>query len=93
MTGWCGFDYKVISGDRLMKYDGSSWSEVKEVPYMVEGNEMSIAIPIKALGLHADSVSFRFKWADNMQKEDPMDWYVNGDTAPGSRFCYIYQEE
>jgi len=21
---------------------------------------------------------------------DPLDWYVNGDTAPGGRFNYIY---
>ena len=43
--------------------------------------------------MNDDSVSFQFKWADNMQKEDPMDWYVNGDTAPGSRFNYIYKEK
>ena len=50
-------------------------------------------IPIEGLEMNGDSVSFQFKWADNMQKEDPMDWYVNGDTAPGSRFNYIYKEK
>jgi hypothetical protein len=32
-----------------------------------------------------------FKWSDNMQSEDPMDWYVNGDAAPGARFNYHYK--
>ena len=22
--------------------------------------------------------------------DDPLDWYVNGDVAPGGRFNYIY---
>ena len=92
-TGWCGYDYKVISGDRLMRYDGDSWREVAKVAHVVDGNEMSITVPIEGLEMNGDSVSFQFKWADNMQKEDPMDWYVNGDTAPGSRFNYIYKEK
>lgn len=92
-TGWCGYDYKVISGDRLMRYDGDSWREVAKVAHVVDGNEMSITVPIEGLEMNDDSVSFQFKWADNMQKEDPMDWYVNGDTAPGSRFNYIYKEK
>jgi len=32
-----------------------------------------------------------FKWSDNMQNEgDIMDFYVNGDVAPGGRFKYQY---
>lgn len=75
-----------------MKYDGESWNEMDEVSYTVERNEMSVTIPIKLLGLNTDSVSFQFKWADNMQKENPMEWYVNGDAAPGSRYSYVYKE-
>ena len=36
-------------------------------------------------------LDFEFKWSDNMQNDDdPLDWYVNGDMAPGGRFNYIY---
>ncbi len=38
-------------------------------------------------------VKFQFKWSDNMQDEgNIMDFYVNGDTMPGGRFNYQYEE-
>jgi len=38
-----------------------------------------------------DPASFKFKWSDNMQDDnDPLDWYVYGDVAPGGRFNYMY---
>ena len=46
--------------------------------------------PKRLLGVN-DNLSFEFKWNDNMQHPgDIMDFYVNGDTAPGGRFNYIY---
>lgn len=38
-----------------------------------------------------DDVDIEFKWNDNMQENgNIMDFYVNGDTAPGGRFNYVY---
>ena len=43
------------------------------------------------LGIGDGPVDIEFKWNDNMQEEgNIMDFYVNGDTAPGSRFNYVY---
>ena len=36
-------------------------------------NQSSISKPIPT----------EFKWFDNRQSDDPMDFYVNGDAAPG----------
>lgn len=39
-------------------------------------------------------VDIEFKWNDNMQEpENIMDFYANGDTAPGGRFNYVYTGE
>ena len=38
-------------------------------------------------------LNFEFKWNDNMQENgNIMDFYVNGDTAPGGRFNFVYCE-
>jgi len=49
------------------------------------------SFPLRAISKSKEALNFEFKWSDNMQKEDPMDWYVNGDVAPGGRFNYVYQ--
>ena len=47
------------------------------------------------MGLTPDQpLDFEFKWSDNMQDEgNIMDFYVNGDAAPGGRFNYVYTEQ
>lgn len=91
-TGWCGYDYKVVSGNKLMKYTNNQWIQVDELFCLIERNEMSISIPIEKIEQGNKPLFLHFKWADNMQIENPMDWYVNGDTAPGSRFSYVFME-
>ncbi|GAB3931360.1 hypothetical protein [Mucilaginibacter myungsuensis] len=86
--GWVGYNYRVIYGNQLQRYDGKKWVNTAKLTRVLKGNEMMIAIPLKALKLN-DNLDLEFKWADNMQTEDPMDWYVNGDTAPGARFNFV----
>ena len=63
-----------------------------EVDYAVEGNRMEIRIPRALLNL-SGSLDFEFKWSDNMQDEgNIMDFYSNGDVAPGGRFNFVYTE-
>ena len=52
---------------------------------------LEIAVPKSVLNV-GDTLGFEFKWNDNMQSPgDIMDFYVNGDTAPGGRFNYLYE--
>ena len=52
---------------------------------------MLIVVPLAALGLSANSVSFEFKVADNVTDyTDIMDYYVTGDSAPIGRLRYAY---
>ena len=41
--------------------------------------------------VRARDVRFNFKLSDNMQTDgDVMDFYQNGDVAPGGRFTFVY---
>ncbi len=51
---------------------------------------MQLRVPRSAVGME-NFVSFNFKLSDNMQKEgDIMDFYLNGDVAPGGRFTFRF---
>lgn len=58
----------------------------------VIGNILQLKIPRAALSLDStDEVKFNFKWSDNMQTDgDIMDFYTNGDVAPGGRFTFVF---
>ncbi|WP_221394345.1 hypothetical protein [Dyadobacter sp. NIV53] len=92
-TGWKGYDYRITGGKTLQKYSGSSWKNVKNVSFKVAGNEMMITVPRKEIPDFTNTLNFEFKWSDNMQNDsDPLDWYVNGDAAPGGRFNFMVTE-
>jgi len=97
-TGWEGYDYLVNRSSPgktavLEKStDGWAWTKIGVVDYAVSGNRMEIRIP-KSLLQIKDKVNIEFKWSDNMQNEgDLMDFYINGDVAPGGRFNYLFSE-
>ena len=72
---------------------GWSWQTIGQIKYVAKKNQMALAIPRKLLGLEPGSanVNLFFKWADNLQNpHDPIDFYLNGDTVPNSRFKYLY---
>jgi len=90
-TGWLGYDYRVVGGNKLQKYVNGKWDDFKKTKAVVEGNKLMVTIPLKYFSMENNKLDFEFKWSDNMQNdEDPLDWYVNGDVAPGGRFNYIY---
>lgn len=91
-TGWNGYDYRVVGGDRLQQFSDNGWKDTKlnKLRYRVLNNELMITLPLKALQIPSGSLNIEFKWSDNMQAADPLDWYVNGDAAPGGRFNYQY---
>ncbi len=98
---WEGFQYilsrRNVGEDytRLERSTGGwNWEIVYDyVEYKVAENKMELAIPRYALGLdNAKTIDIEFKWFDNMQHEgDPLEFYLNGDTAPNQRFAYSYR--
>ena len=98
-TGWNGYDFIV---NRVSPHSHKAvlesnvqgiwmWQKAADVRFEARGNKLAIAIPRSLLGIGAGDVDIEFKWNDNMQREgDIMDFYQNGDTAPGGRFNYVY---
>lgn len=98
-TGWYGYDYALnINGPdgnqlRISHCIGSKWlwMPAGKADFVVNGNVLEVAVPKSALKLSGD-IDFEFKWSDNMQTTDNiMDFYVNGDCAPGGRFNYRFR--
>lgn len=95
---WEGFEYVVnrvspTSAQVTLERSKGGWSfeTVGQVAYKVTGSTLVIKIPKSYLGITSDKFTVNFKWNDNMQKDgDIMDFYSNGDTAPGGRFMYTY---
>ncbi len=93
-TGWYGYDYRIVKGKLLQQYDNRQMAEVnaKTIKYEVDKNRMMITVPLLLMPRLSKPLRFEFKWSDNMQNADALDWYVNGDAAPGGRFNYQYGE-
>ena len=73
---------------------GWNWEKVGDVDYSVKGKRLQLKIPKSMVEIKDDNMVINFKWSDNMQNEgDIMDFYVNGDVAPGGRFKYQYMTE
>ena len=98
-TGWEGYDFVVnrtspTDSATVEKSTNSwSWFPVGKADYSVNGNMLVLKIKRSVLGI-GSALNFEFKWSDNMQEDgNIMDFYVNGDVAPGGRFNYVYQTQ
>lgn len=97
-ANWEGFEYIInrenASSDKvIIEKSTGGWNFYKsgEAEYTVDGNVMKLKISVSAIGLSSNNVKFNFKLSDNMQDDgDIMDFYVNGDAAPGGRFTFVY---
>lgn len=98
-ANWEGFEY-IINRDsasettvKIEKSTGGwSFEETGTAKYTANGNVMQLSVPRNTLGLSSDEeVHFNFKLSDNMQSDgDIMDFYRNGDVAPGGRFMFAF---
>ena len=100
-TGWNGYDYVV---NRVSPHGNKAivekniggrweWKPVALTKFAVSNNRLELEISRSVLGLPGKEINLEFKWNDNMQeKGNIMDFYVNGDTAPGGRFNFVYSE-
>jgi len=99
-TGWEGYDYvlnRTSPTDSVTVEKSTNsweWTKTGAAEYVIDGKTLVIKIKRSSLGLTGSSpLNFEFKWSDNMQEDgNIMDFYVNGDVAPGERFNYIYNE-
>ncbi len=98
-ANWEGFEYIVNrsnaneSSVTVEKSTGGwAFEETGSASYTVNGNVMQLCVPRSALGLeNGNEVHFNFKLSDNMQADgDIMDFYQNGDVAPGGRFMFAF---
>jgi len=90
-TGWMGYDLRINKGKELQKYVEGKWETISQVNVKNEANRLMYSFPLSWLSTGTGVLNFEFKWSDNMQQEEPMDWYLNGDVAPEGRLNYIYQ--
>lgn len=67
------------------------WELLGETKFAVNDNKLELEIKRDLLNLSGNEIDIEFKWNDNMQENgNIMDFYVNGDTAPGGRFNFVY---
>lgn len=97
-TGWHGYDYVInrtspTATEVVIEkcVDNKwQWEQAGTGKYAVTDNVLEIAVSRSVLALD-NGIDIEFKWNDNMQQPgNIMDFYVNGDTAPGGRFNYVY---
>ncbi len=92
-TGWLGYDFVINRAGagtlERNRAQGFAWAPAGKTKWRVQGNDLELVIPWKALGLKSPPATLDFKWADNcLQALDWSDFTVNGDTAPNDRFNY-----
>ena len=95
-TGWEGYDFVLgtyAKGGQAILTNPLG-EEVAKVDFKKDGSKMEIAIPRSQLGLPPGQLlDLEFKWIDNLDPQgDIMEFYLNGDAAPGGRFNYHYPE-
>jgi hypothetical protein len=98
-TGWEGYDLVInhLNPGKAAVIEKSDkewkWERVGEAQYSIRNNRMELRISRTLIGDLDKNLDFEFKWSDNMQEDgNIMDFYVNGDVAPGGRFNFVYSE-
>ena len=98
-TGWYGYDFIVNrvspKGNKAMIEKNVAgrweWEPVTQTRFAVTNNKLEMEINRRILNLNGKDIAIEFKWNDNMlENGNIMDFYVNGDTAPGGRFNFVY---
>ena len=98
-TGWNGYDFVInrVSPKGKAAFveknigDRWEWEVAGKARFAVNANKLELMIEKQLLNLAGRDIDIEFKWNDNMQENgNIMDFYVNGDTAPGGRFNFVY---
>jgi len=98
-TGWNGYDVIVNrvspKGNKAIVeknvHGRWEWEPLAETKFAVNNRQLELQIKRSILNLGDKEIDIEFKWNDNMQENgNIMDFYTNGDTAPGGRFNFVY---
>lgn len=101
-TGWEGYDIAINRNapangvtaiekhQRTLDGNTFTWSTIGEAKIDIKDNSLVIAVQRDLFG--EGGLNFEFKWSDNMQDANIMDFYKNGDCAPMGRFNYLFKE-
>jgi hypothetical protein len=101
-TGWNGYDIlinrvspknnqAVIEKNVAGRWE---WEPVGEAKFAVNNNKIELKIMRSLLNILGKKIDIEFKWNDNMHENgNIMDFYVNGDSAPGGRFNFVFSEQ
>ncbi|MBN1816004.1 MAG: hypothetical protein JW828_01500 [Sedimentisphaerales bacterium] len=97
-TGWHGYDLLInkevaISANTSVHEYGpdSRWKQKMSVRCQTTGNEMELALPRTLFQKTEKGLTFDFHWADNIARLDgPIEFALNGDSAPNRRFNYRF---
>ncbi len=90
-TGWEGYDYVLSKGKAYSLSTDGSKTEKGAYEYKAIDKNLVIKIDRALLNL-SGTLDFEFKWVDNCNAKDILDFYVNGNSAPTGRFNYVYKE-
>ena len=63
---------------------------VGDIETHIEGNKMALKVPRSITGSEPGTEpGYEFKWIDNVEMSDVMEFYRDGDCAPFGRFNYV----
>jgi hypothetical protein len=66
------------------------WEKIAAAEMNIDGKRLYIKLPKSLIGIGQGAFRLEFKWSDNMQENDVIDFYENGDAAPRGRMNYIF---
>ncbi len=74
---------------------GWKWRQLGKCSLKQDAYNLMLTVPRTYLGPNyaGDEFSLRFKWSDNRQTKNAIDWLQHGDAAPNARFQYRYRTE
>ena len=97
-TGWEGYDYAVSVQQpfvsrtaSLKRYMNGQWQTIGTVRMKLRRNEVRYIVSKERMGLSPKApFDVEFKWTDNIQGNDILSFWTDGDVAPLGRFNYPY---
>lgn len=69
--------------------DGT-YAAVSDVQIQKDGKVMTVTVKLSEIGVDASDPGFNFKVSDNVDASNPMNFYIQGDSAPIGRLSYTY---
>lgn len=89
-TGWEGYDFKITAAGKCFDMSQGTLKYLGDAAVNIEKNKMALCISKSMLGLNENAKpDFEFKWIDNIEMADVMEFYRDGDCAPFGRFNFV----